>query len=117
MATCKDCICYSGCSGILNDFGMRLNPAREVCDRFEDRARFVELPCNVGDRLYVLFPKGRAIVEYVVIAFWIEETGTIIRVVDTRFFTTTIFFIKDIGTKAFLTKKEAEQALKEREKR
>ena len=51
MATCKDCICYSGCSGILNDFGMRLNPAREVCDRFEDSSRFVELPDD--------FPKGR----------------------------------------------------------
>ena len=49
MATCKDCICYSGCSGILNDFGMRLNPAREVCDRFEDRARFVEL--NIAKKI------------------------------------------------------------------
>lgn len=108
MATCKDCLYFGRC-----DASMEHN--EPSCGCFKDRARFVELPCNVGDRLYVLFPKGRAIVEYVVIAFWIEETGTIIRVVDTRFFTTTIFFIKDIGTKAFLTKKEAEQALKERE--
>ena len=106
MATCKDCLHGDVCFTVLDSM---------QCQHFKDRSQFVELPCNVGDRLYVLFPKGRAIVEYVVIAFWIEETGTIIRVVDTRFFTTTIFFIKDIGTKAFLTKKEAEQALKERE--
>jgi hypothetical protein len=53
----------------------------------------------------------------VVIAFWIEETDVIIRVVDTRFFTPTILFTRDIGIKAFLTKKEAERAVKEREKR
>ena len=115
MATCKDCVHFEACKNIYEIHGDGLSEESYGCDQFSNRSRFVELPCKVGDRLYVLFPKGQAIVEYVVIAFWIEETGVIIRVVDTRFFTTTIFFIKDIGTKAFLTKKEAEQALKERE--
>jgi hypothetical protein len=69
----------------------------------------------VGDRLYVPIPKSKYIAEYAVIAFWVEESGTIIRIVDTRFFTVSILFIRDIGTKAFLTKEEAKQALKERE--
>jgi len=112
MANCVDCVHAEVCEEYGEVFSLIKGGK---CSLFKDHSRFVELPCKVGERLYVLFPKGRAIVEYVVIAFWIEETGTIIRAVDTRFFTTTIFFIKDIGTKAFLTKKEAEQALKERE--
>lgn len=141
MSECGDCIhseiCASHLKAVRGIYGAAMSiSGREVnrlesalseisitigqiccddCDHFQDRSRFVELPCKVGDCLYALLPKSNAVVEYVVIAFWIEESGVIIRVVDTRFFTTTIFFIKDIGTKVFLTKQKAEQALKERE--
>ena len=108
MATCKDCLYVDICD-------YTSGTTETACGHFKDSSKFVELPCKVGDCLYALFPKSNAVVEYVVIAFWIEESGVIIRVVDTRFFTTTIFFIKDIGTKAFLTKQEAKQAVKERE--
>ena len=128
MPKCRDCLHWEAC----REYVTRSAAARGVdldtteleqifdsdgCDHFHDSSRFVELPCKVGDRLYVPIPKSKYIVEYVVIALWIEESGTIIRVVDTRFFTVNILFTQDIGTKAFLTKEEAEQALnlKERE--
>ena len=108
---CHNCAFDLMCRNIGDWVGIRT-----PCSAYKDRSRFVELPCKVGDRLYVLISKSKYIAEYVVIAFWIEESGTIIRIVDTRFFTTSILFTKDIGTKAFLTKEEAEQALKERNK-
>ena len=122
MATCKDCICYSGCSGILNDFGMRLNPAREVCDRFEDHARFVELPCKVGDTLY---SNNQFIQSARVMAIYIDGNGgmfdlEITAYNDERFlgfekFVDKDYTFEDIGVNLFLTREEAEQALKERE--
>ena len=113
MASCKDCVHVEVCqkTRIMNsayDYAPK-------CDDFKDHSRFAELPCKVGERLYVPIPKSKYIAEYVVIAFWVEESGTIIRIVDTRFFTVSILFVRDIGTKAFLTKEQAEQALKERE--
>lgn len=108
MATCKDCAHFVVCRKIAK------SPAVfRGCALFKDRSQFVELPCKVGDRLYVTIPKSKYIAEYVVIAFWVEETGTIIRIVDTRFFTVSVLFTRDIGTRAFFTKEQAEQALKE----
>ena len=107
MATCKDCICYSGCSGILNDFGMRLNPAREVCDRFEDRSRFVELPCKVGDTIYWNL-LGKT-VEDEIMSITIYKN--VIRVSLGKGIS---FDIEDIGRMLFLSREEAEQELTER---
>ena len=130
MASCKDCLHVEVCRmhyrqkcELTYDSEKQVNYAMKraeegnpICDHFKDRSRFVELPCKVGDRLYVTIPKSKYIAEYVVIALWVEESGIIIRIVDTRFFTVSILFVRDIGTKAFLTKEQAEQALKERDR-
>lgn len=102
MATCKECVHVDACLESDKDL---------ICRDYKDSSRFVELPCKVGDHLYVIFPENKYIAEYVVTAFWVEESGTIIRIVDTRFFTVSILFTRDIGTKAFLAKEQAEQAL------
>lgn len=99
MATCKDCICYSGCSGILNDFGMRLNPAREVCDRFEDRSRFVELPSD-GVMYGVLNGKPIELPNYIS-----PPKGKELFIISPE----------TVNVPFFKSKEEAEQALKERE--
>ena len=116
MATCKDCICYSGCSGILNDFGMRLNPAREVCDRFEDHARFVELPCKVGDMIYVIEDIAG---EWKIIKDHVETIGIGYYADGVNLYQfdgiKTDGYFEDFGKTVFLTREEAEQALKERE--
>jgi hypothetical protein len=45
--SCKDCINYEKCGGSLtNDF--------IPCDIFKNKANFVELPCKVGDGIWVV---------------------------------------------------------------
>lgn len=51
--TCNDCIHYEVCKV----HGMKVddtNFRKEFCGCFKDKSRFVELPCNVGDKLYYI---------------------------------------------------------------
>lgn len=52
MSTCKDCVHYDVCAY----WGNILDPIHGgvKCDDFKDKSRFVELPCKVGDTVYVL---------------------------------------------------------------
>ena len=57
MASCKDCINYDVCStkGANCDRGNN-------CVMYKDRNRFVELPCKVGDTVYILeYEDGEAV--------------------------------------------------------
>ena len=49
MASCKDCIHYEFCCA-----GKSGLPDYVNCKYFKDRNRFVELPCKVGNTLYML---------------------------------------------------------------
>lgn len=48
MASCKDCLCEIVCkyNDGVNEY------CKGNCPHFKDRARFVELPCKVGDKVY-----------------------------------------------------------------
>lgn len=56
--TCKDCIHYNVCSKLCTGIDMNLfmkddnTTASESCIDFKDKSKFVELPCNVGDKYY-----------------------------------------------------------------
>lgn len=97
MASCKDCMHEKVCNffeGDLNEEGA------EKCVYFKDRNRFVDLPCKVGDTVYQT--DGIRIYE-----------NKIERII---FDTNNIGFDEtSIGKSIFLTREEAEQALKERE--
>ena len=97
MASCKDCMHEKVCdyyAGDLNEEGA------EKCVCFKDRTRFVELPCKVGDTVYQT--DGIRIYE-----------NKIERII---FATNNIGFGEtSIGKSIFLTREEAEKALKERE--
>ena len=71
----------------------------------------VLLPCKVGDRVYR--PSGcLGVVQFVIISFNIYQSE--------MFFTDdseNIIYLPDIGKTVFLTREEAERALKEREMR
>ena len=47
MAMCKDCIHFVVCEEVPTK-------SADDCDFFQDRSRFVELPCKVGDTVYVI---------------------------------------------------------------
>jgi hypothetical protein len=85
-----------GCSAYINTFGVSIDRLREICAAERD-GRLVVLPCKVGDTVYSTSPnQDKAIACYVpslhTIARWIEDG---------------VF-----GKTVFLTRAEAEEALK-----
>lgn len=117
MATCKDCIHYEVCKtekgstvfyreGLLSS---TYDQVDKICGAlFKDRSRFVELPCKVGDTVY-----------WDILGKPVEDEITNITIYDncTRVFLKKgiSFDIEDIGRMIFLSREQAEQALKERE--
>ena len=112
---CKNCIKEDVCK-IAEDFykkpvyGMYI----EDCDYFKDSNKFVELPCKVGDKVYYFSDSNYKKYEVCkIVGFHIDKYRTAFKIelcgykciVDTEF----------LGEKIFLTREEAEQALKERE--
>lgn len=111
--TCKDCIHYEVCkkTRIMNPSH---NYATE-CNDYNDRSRFVELPCNIGDFVYYIF--ANKVIAEIVTQFTIkrddlhyDKKQTILQ----RFNGKDICSAEKIGNRFFLTKQEAENALKEK---
>ena len=110
--TCNDCIHYKVCkkTRIMNPSH---NYAAE-CNDYNDRSRFVELPCKLGDTLFV--PTRNLVSEYKVVSFHVCGEGiwyrtNVIKGILTRLISDNV---ENIGKTVFLTREEAEQALKER---
>ena len=54
MASCKDCLHYEACKSQVPRTFWDSELFYHDCKYFKDRSRFVELPCKVGDTLYML---------------------------------------------------------------
>lgn len=116
--TCNDCI-HSGICAIqlephyVLDRTQKLmresNNVEHECLSFKDRSRFVELPCKVGDTVYRI--KGDTVRKERVLRIEICTSGIILVNMNGYH----IGYGDTIGKHIFLTRKEAEQALKERE--
>ena len=92
--TCKDCVCNELCTTIGFNNGFQ---GGEQCRHFKDKSLFIELPCKVGDRVYCeSWIKGRIKSFNAPDTYWIIEKKEL------------------FGKELFLTREEAEQALKER---
>ena len=123
MATCKDCVHVDVCEDLTR---YKLSPKRaeellsllrekgKTCEHFKDRSRFVELPYKLGDSIYE--PKRHQITEYQIARVVFYDFG--LRM-ELRLMKGLLFRVEikqeDIGKVVFLTREEAEQALKERE--
>ncbi len=110
--TCKDCIHYEACKNLYETHGDGLSGDSYVCDYFKDRSRFVELPCKVGDKIYFVFDyrNGETEIKEVIVTYYkIQPDGFKVST-NWGYFTNS-----DLGVDVFLTREEAEQALKERE--
>ena len=120
--TCKDCIHYDlcrSCSRIqLGWHGNSIHYVEnieEICKDFKDRSRFVELPCKVGDTLFV--PTRNLVSEYKIVSFHVCGEGiwyrtNVIKGILTRLISDNV---EIIGETIFLTREEAEQTLKLKE--
>lgn len=119
MATCKDCINYTKCcNSFLKDFCMVLDPEREICSIFKDRSRFVELPCKVGDTVYIIarISGKEEIIQDSVESFTISSFVDNTPIILFDGIETCDWDSSDFGKRVFLTKEQAEQALRLRER-
>ena len=112
MASCTDCLHVKVCqkTRIMNsayDYAPK-------CDDFKDHSRFVELPCKLRDTLFV--PTRNFVSEYKIVSFHVCGEGiwyrtNVIKGILTRLISDNV---EIIGKTVFLTREEAEQALKRR---
>lgn len=116
---CKDCIHYPVCKAISND--------TTACNHFKDKSRTVELPCKVGDEVYkpIITDNTKKPAIHTIVATHIDvdinnrgvtpSSFVVGRLKNTR--CGEAFDFDEIGKTVFLTREEAEEALrKEREK-
>ena len=132
MASCRDCVHYEACE--FNSFFYGGKHGEEkfkeyensmliefACQNFKDKSRFVEIPCDVGDCLYL--PCCGEIIELQVFEIQIKHifvdysTGVIKNIIALNENGASMELkFKDIGKIVFLTREEAEKALKERKR-
>lgn len=128
MATCKNCVHVEVCAGysevLFAAQGVDISPDMfeqlecDDCEHFKDRSRFVELPCKVGDILYHPVPLRNVISEYKIKSFQIYPNCVWVNwniVDEIATINLTGIYANEIGETVFLSREEAEQALKERE--
>lgn len=113
--TCKDCYHFDACVDKLGttkfyDNVIAENNVEELCPQFKDKSLILELPCKVGDTVYMpsraSFPKG------VVSAIHINEQRSHI-MIDLDFHFRAKHYLDEYGIKWFTSQEEAESALKE----
>ena len=125
MATCKDCLYWEACNEYRGAFwGHKaqysspiINASADSCIFYKDRSRFVELPCKVGDTVYIIarISGKEEIIQDSVESFTISSFVDNTPIILFDGIETCDWDSSDFGKRVFLTKEEAEQALKERE--
>lgn len=114
--TCNDCIYYDVCD---YDGDVAVFPDR-ICGFFKDRSRFVELPCKAGTTVYTVSLK-HGVVPWGVYAIcstvteWDAAPKITLLARSKKIDKSAKFSANAVSTSVFLTREEAEQALKERE--
>lgn len=103
MSTCKDCLHDEACDIYAGDLHKE---GAEKCICFKDRNRFVELPCKVGDTVYLV--DNQEIISY--------QFDNIVMFLESKKDGICFALLRDFNKTMFLTKEEAEQALKCSEK-
>ena len=128
--TCKDCIHYELCQFFDGKY-----ESPSDCDFFKDRSRFVELPCKVGDTVWFILTdlddidlkdytvtagrcainNGDIVTEIGTSGFWYQAIYDDGRTKTFNPSNDDFCEWDELGKTVFLTREEAEQALKERE--
>ena len=114
MPKCRDCLYWEVCFEYLRAFwGYKarfrspiVNASADSCIFYKDRSRFVELPIKPGEKIFYFDTAGN-IYESTVTQLVYGATGFLID-------SDVMFNSNLIGERFFLTREEAEQALKER---
>lgn len=118
--TCKDCVHYEVCEeqdAMLGENKIdEIVGVEKLCEYFKPKSRFVELPCEVGQTVYMPF-EGEvtqlSIFRVSVVLIMGEEVIIFCDAKSAKVGTS--FSYHNIGKTVFLSREEAEKALKERE--
>ena len=127
MPKCRNCVHWEACrkyvTGLAAARGVDLDATEleqifdsDDCDHFHDSSRFVELPCKVGDTVYIIesIDGEEKIIQDHVETISIGYYADGINIYQFDGIKTDGYF-SDFGKTVFLTREAAEQALKERE--
>lgn len=125
---CTDCVHYELClhqekfliehnrKDLIRRYGFGLSEP-EICCNFRDRSRFVELPCKVGDTVFVV---EKIAEEWKIIKDHVETIGIGYYADGVNIYQfdgiKTDGYFEDFGKTVFLTREEAERALKLKER-
>lgn len=130
--TCKDCVHYEVCGGftptdldrdvfdyVREGRSDEIPNIEERCSEAKPKSRFVELPCEVGSKIYMLVTRKTYSFEYVFKdgkRNMIKQQNQHTFIKDT-YFTKLNFWkvLEDFGKTVFPSRELAEEALKERE--
>lgn len=127
MPKCRNCVHWEVCreyvTGLAAARGVDLDATEleqifdsDDCDHFQDRSRFVELPCKVGDTVFVVEKIAK---EWKIIKDHVETIGIGYYADGVNIYQFDGIkidgYFEDFGKTVFLTREAAEQALKERE--
>ena len=117
--TCRDCIHFKACDEMARTTGVdEFNTMyAEKCEDFSDRSLWAQLPCRVGDTVYVIYD-GYVTCAYV-LAFYIDKDGGMFDLCIKTKEEYAVGFKKVIDknytfSDIFLSHEEAERALVER---
>lgn len=107
MITCKDCIHYDVCIRIR--YPSMYGLTGEDCEEFKNKSRFIQLPCKVGDEVYVPAVWAERLIRFVIVRceIYAEE---IIFTDDSD----NEYHIEDFGKTVFLAREEAEAEIERR---
>ncbi len=70
MSKCENCVHYERCDGSSETVSENYQ-----CDYFKDKSLFVELPCKVGDKVYVTDIKPNEVIECEITSFTVDCDG------------------------------------------
>lgn len=131
MASCKDCVHFEVCDGGSSgdefmESGTYTDGVENDCKTFKERSKFVELPCKVGDTVYEVVTQDDSVKKIIEMKVGnIVPFGSIYHSKICGNFIWNLYLhddysysyktFSDIGETVFLTREEAEQALREME--
>lgn len=114
MAKCDNCYHYEACLNSLSE-NKGLNKVFD-CEYYKDKSHIAELPCRVGDTVYVCYESPKGISETTIARFEIYGKFTTVVFSNGSQFTVWKNDWSIYKSAVFLSREEAERALKESEK-
>lgn len=125
--TCKDCLHYDVCDA-LERYGELPKISASRCSHFKDKSHFMELPCRVGDVVYTnigyRYSRSKDSPYKLEVVFIGLNNGQEMgfgllncKYLEDKHHNMIQFYFSDVGKTVFLSREEAEKALKEQVRR